>query len=71
MWQCITLSLRVSLLLVGLAMLFSPPAAALVTEGERAPEIIGQAWINSSPSSPLSLERLGGRVVLVEFWTYG
>jgi hypothetical protein len=49
-------------------MLVSSPAAALVAEGERAPEIVGQAWINSPP---LSLEALRGRVVLVEFWTYG
>ncbi|HSB72608.1 MAG TPA: hypothetical protein VLT62_25045 [Candidatus Methylomirabilis sp.] len=68
MWHCITSRLRVSPLLIGVAMLLSPPATALVSEGERAPEIVGQSWINSSP---LSLEALGGRVVLVEFWTYG
>jgi hypothetical protein len=68
MRQCITSSLRVCLLLLGLAMLPSPPTAALVVEGERAPELVGQAWVNSSP---LSMEGLGGRVVLVEFWTYG
>jgi len=36
--------------------------------GQRAPEITGGPWINSEP---LSLERLRGRVVYVEFWTYG
>ena len=36
--------------------------------GTPAPEIGGGAWINSSP---LTLDRLRGRVVLVEFWTYG
>jgi hypothetical protein len=36
--------------------------------GERAPEITGEPWINS-PS--LSLADLRGRVVLVEFWTFG
>ena len=68
MRQCSTLRRHVSLLLVGLAMLVSSPAVALVAEGERAPEIIGDAWINSPP---LTMETLSGRVVFVEFWTYG
>jgi len=36
--------------------------------GQPAPEITGGPWINSAP---LSMEGLRGRVVLVEFWTYG
>ena len=36
--------------------------------GQRAPEITGGPWINSEP---LSLQKLRGRVVYVEFWTYG
>ena len=36
--------------------------------GRPAPEIAGGPWINSEP---LSLAGLRGRVVLVEFWTYG
>lgn len=36
--------------------------------GESAPEITGGPWINSEP---LSIEELRGRVVFVEFWTYG
>ena len=36
--------------------------------GQPAPEITGGPWINSQP---LSLAGLRGRVVLVEFWTYG
>jgi hypothetical protein len=36
--------------------------------GQPAPEIAGGPWINSEP---LSLASLRGRVVLVEFWTYG
>jgi hypothetical protein len=36
--------------------------------GRPAPEITGGPWINSEP---LSLEKLRGRVVYVEFWTYG
>ena len=33
-----------------------------------APEIGGGPWINSPPLAPAGLR---GRVVLVEFWTYG
>ena len=33
-----------------------------------APEIVGGPWINSQPLAPAALR---GRVVLVEFWTYG
>ena len=36
--------------------------------GQLAPEITGGPWINSEP---LSIEKLRGRVVFVEFWTYG
>jgi hypothetical protein len=36
--------------------------------GQPAPEITGGPWINSEP---LSLASLRGRVVMVEFWTYG
>lgn len=34
----------------------------------RAPELANQTWINSAP---LRLAGLRGKVVLVEFWTYG
>ena len=43
-------------------------AGTLVTVGQAAPEITGGPWINSEP---LSLAGLRGRVVVVEFWTYG
>ena len=36
--------------------------------GQPVPEIAGGPWINSEP---LSLEKLRGRVMFVEFWTYG
>lgn len=42
--------------------------AVAVREGEAAPEITGGPWINSEA---LSLEKLRGRVVIVEFWTFG
>lgn len=41
-------------------------AAAFV--GQQAPEIISPVWINSDPQS---LRDLRGKVVLVEFWTFG
>jgi hypothetical protein len=36
--------------------------------GQAAPELMGESWINSPP---LTTESLRGRVVLVDFWTYG
>jgi hypothetical protein len=36
--------------------------------GQVAPEITGGPWIHSEP---LSLAGLRGRVIFVEFWTYG
>lgn len=36
--------------------------------GDPAPEISGTPWINSPP---LTAADLRGKVVLVEFWTYG
>jgi hypothetical protein len=48
------------------------PAGALGARpprlGQPAPEITGAPWINSEP---LSLAGLRGRVVLLDFWTYG
>ena len=44
------------------------PAAAQPRPGVAAPEVSGGPWINSRP---LALADLRGRVVLVEFWTYG
>jgi len=64
---------RIRALALGVAMLLAGPgpgeaAGTLVTVGQAAPEITGGPWINSGP---LSLAGLRGRVVLVEFWTYG
>ena len=42
--------------------------AQLVRVGDVAPEIAQGPWINSEP---LTLKQLRGKVVLVEFWTYG
>lgn len=43
-------------------------AAAEIPIGRAAPELAVGAWINSEP---LTLQQLRGRVVLVDFWTYG
>lgn len=42
---------------------------ALDYEGVRAPQFVGAGWLNSA--RPLSLVDLRGRVVLLDFWTYG
>jgi hypothetical protein len=43
-------------------------AGQSVRAGTAAPEITGGPWIGSQP---LTMAGLRGRVVLVEFWTYG
>jgi thiol-disulfide isomerase/thioredoxin len=58
-------TLRAIAILTALAVSF-PLAAAEV--GKPAPEISGQSWLNSKP---LKLAELKGKVVLVEFWTFG
>jgi hypothetical protein len=70
MW---TGALRVGLVLstVGaLALAWAPGALGQrgARPGQPAPEVTGGPWINSAP---LSLGTLRGRVVVVEFWTYG
>jgi len=44
------------------------PAQPGARVGQVAPEITGASWLNSEP---LSLAGLRGRVVFVEFWTFG
>ena len=52
------------------AVMAIPPAGQAVATrvGQPAPEITGGPWINSEP---LTMEKLRGRVVAVEFWTFG
>ena len=45
-----------------------PRAGTALTNGTAAPDFSGESWINSKP---LTIAALKGRVVLVEFWTYG
>jgi cytochrome c biogenesis protein CcdA/thiol-disulfide isomerase/thioredoxin len=48
----------------------SAPRADLPELG-RAPEFAGNDnWLNTPGGRPLSLERLRGRIVLIDFWTY-
>jgi hypothetical protein len=54
------------LLAVGLSN--APAAAQALRIGAPAPEVAGDRWINSGP---LTTQGLRGRVVLVEFWTFG
>jgi hypothetical protein len=42
--------------------------AEVVAPGKVAPELAVGAWINSEP---LTMRALRGRVVLVDFWTFG
>jgi hypothetical protein len=66
---------RQGVLMLALAALVTFAAAApwsaaqSARVGQPAPEVTGGGgWINSSP---LTMAALKGRVVLVEFWTYG
>ena len=55
--------------LVPLALLLAPPGLAQPPRtGAPAPDLVGGPWINSAP---LTVASLRGRVVAVEFWTYG
>ena len=60
-----------AMMTVGSVALLAPGAGAqraATRIGQPAPEISGGPWINSQP---LSLEKLRGRVVFVDFWTAG
>jgi hypothetical protein len=56
------------LLALGALAAAAPLARAAARVGRPAPEITGGPWVNGPPRS---LAGLRGRVVLVEFWTYG
>ena len=53
------------LILLGLA---AAPSAGAARPGSPAPEISSETWLNSQPRR---LADLKGKVVLVEFWTFG
>jgi hypothetical protein len=57
--------------LVAAALVALTPAAGVEAQpapGRPAPEITAGKWINSAP---LTIDGLRGRVVAVEFWTFG
>ncbi|MGH9968374.1 MAG: redoxin domain-containing protein [Pyrinomonadaceae bacterium] len=58
------------ILTVGISRLTYGKHSGLVaeTKAATAPEISSGSWINSEP---LTLKSLRGRVVLIEFWTFG
>lgn len=45
-----------------------PARAQALRIGQPAPDIAGKPWLNGPA---LTIEGLRGRVVFVEFWTYG
>lgn len=49
-------------------LLLSLPLPATATDGAVAPPITSNVWLNSEP---LTIASLRGKVVLVEFWTFG
>jgi hypothetical protein len=55
------------LTLVGMVLIFFSRAEA-ASIGHPAPELTNTVWINSAP---LQLADLRGKVILLEFWTYG
>jgi hypothetical protein len=61
---------RTAFLLAALlaALVFAADARGDLKLGTPAPEVAGERWINSGP---LTTGGVRGRVVLVEFWTYG
>ena len=55
-------------LFIGLTGWAVPAGGQALRRGQPAPDVAGSPWINSPP---LTTSGLKGRVVLVEFWTYG
>ena len=53
---------------LAVVLMTGPAAAQALRIGAPAPEVSGDRWINSGP---LTTQGLRGRVVLVEFWTFG
>jgi hypothetical protein len=66
MWRALTLWFLIGLAAAAWTVL--PSDGLAVHAGKPAPEITGKHWLNSEP---LTIAALRGRVVLVEFWTYG
>ena len=56
------------LIAVSVGWALRPETGSAIPLEKPAPEIAGEQWLNSKP---LTIKALRGRVVLVEFWTYG
>ena len=63
-----SLAIFVAAGLLGLAAMAAPTGALARLVGKPAPEIGNNTWIHSEA---LRLKDLKGKVVLLEFWTYG
>ncbi len=61
----IALGILFATLTVASVVSFSAPVVKI---GDAAPDIKGTPWINGQP---LTLTDLRGKVVLIDFWTYG
>ena len=60
----------VFLILVLLLMVYGVPMSVQEKARVRAPEIAGgRGWLNTD--KPLTLRALRGKIVLLDFWTYG
>ena len=55
-------------LLSGLVLLTAATITLATSVGRPAPELLNETWLNTQP---LSLASLKGKVVMVEFWTFG
>lgn len=62
------LSSWIFLTLLGVSALALPQWVGASMIGKLAPELANEVWINSWP---LRLADLRGKVILLEFWTYG
>ena len=62
-WRALVLAMVVGL---GILWAFGSAPASLV--GKQAPEWTNDTWINSET---LRVKELKGKVILIEFWTYG
>ena len=57
-------------LLMAFAILAAAGNAATSLVGKQAPEWTNDTWLNTEGAT-LRLKDLKGKVVLIEFWTYG
>ncbi len=62
------MKILVSFILFGIIGCVLSFATLSFAKNDLAPEITSPAWINSEP---LKMEELRGKVVMVEFWTFG